>query len=487
MRLGPPSANRLALRSAESHFTYGLMNTERERPSAIFLAGCPVELVSLSNEGWHKRGSTNRPSHGTSATRELKGETATTPTLSFYSGDHLMTKMLKIAALLTLVLTFVVKAPAQTVTVGSPQTVLTASQRISLTNQYFPDGMMSAFLYNGTNYVFGSDGLIYGFTSTNLENLASNLSPIDITTNLSYGSSSNAFDYNYAGGGPVYYDTATGILLLLYHGENWYGGDGSPFYASLGLAYSTNLGATWNNLGEVISPQTARSGSWGNCNVDVGGGSLVPVTISGTLYLYAYYVDMASDCDTGNYNVAVARATESSLVAAAQAGTPFTSGAGTLFQKYYNGSFSQNGVTDLANPQNGGGAFTALIANNNELWPTVNWNSYLNDYVMAYSTDFTGISVAFSPDGVTWGTPTQVVGGGNAPPNAIYYPSLLNTGGGDPETLGQQFYLYYVDPFGDWSQSNLMRVQIAVSGSSSPPPAPPAPPAAPTNLHYTVH
>src|SRR5581483_9419508 len=305
-----------------------------------------------------------------------------------------------------------------------------------------------------------------GITSVDINNLLTNAVNIGITTNLSKGGT-GAFDQNYAGGGSVYYDASSGITLLIYHGEYWYNPpSGSPFYAGLGLAYSRDKGVTWTKLGQVISPQTTRSG---NCQVDTGPGTLVPVNVGGVLYFYIWYVDESTGCNTGNFNLAVARATASSVIAAAQAGTPFTFGPGSLFQKYSSGSFSQNGVNDLANPQNGGGSFDALLTGNTTWVPNVAFNSYLNEFVLTYASGWNGIGMRFSGDGIHWGSENLIVpnAGSHVPPNATFYPTSLNTNGGDPETLGQSFYVYYVEPFGDWSTSNLKRVSITIGAPSS--------------------
>ncbi len=364
---------------------------------------------------------------------------------------------------LLLSITSVVKA--QTVTVGSPQTMLTPSQRTGAGfSLYWPDGNMGAFSHGGTNYIFAPNGETQGMTLPDLNNFLNGFSVINTTTNIPKGSA-GAFDPNYAGGGAVYYDNATGILIGLYHGEYWYSppGNGSVFYSGHGLAYSTDLGVSWHKLGQIISPQTARAG---NCQVEVGTGTLLVVGS----YFYDYYTDEATGCNGGDFNITVARASIASVIAAAQAGTPFTSGAGTLFMKYTgNGTWSGNGVTDLANPAAGGGAFSDLLTGNNYLEPNVRYDSFINKYVMTYSNLFASLEIRFSDDGLAWGSPQTIVSGGGFPPNGLYYPTLLNTSGGDPETLGSAFYVYYVDPFGDWSQSNLKRVQVTLGGRPDPP------------------
>jgi hypothetical protein len=103
--------------------------------------------------------------------------------------------------------------------------------------------------------------------------------------------------------------------------------------------------------------------------------------------------------------------------------------------------------------------------------PKVAYDSSVQKNVMAYMMGWSGIGLWFSTDGIAWSDATQIVGGRGNPPNAIFYPTLANTYGGDPNNLGSQFYVSYVDPFDDWSQSNLKRVQITLSGSRPPRPA----------------
>jgi hypothetical protein len=285
---------------------------------------------------------------------------------------------------------------------------------------------------------------------------------IPTTTQIPLGGS-GSFDQNYAGVGTLYYDSADNIIIGMYHAEYWYPTGGS-FYASLGLAISRDLGVTWTKLGQVISPQTARTG---NCQVDVGSGTMVPHADG---FFYTYYVDEATGC-TG-FNISVARAKISDVISAAVNGAlP----AGNLWLKYYNGAFTEPGVIDRNNPAAGGGAFTTLFDTGGNAWfPSVAWDSAANKYVMAYLAGWTGVAVRLSSDGIAWGAPTQIVTGGTDPSggNAIFYPTLANTSGGDPNILGSQFYVYFVDPFIDWSQSELKRVKVTLTGVSAKPAAP---------------
>jgi hypothetical protein len=384
-----------------------------------------------------------------------------------------MATRLKVLIVLTLLLFPASSALwAQSITVSSVETVMTATQRSNAGIGGFPDGVMGMFLHNGKNYVFAANAFnagTQGITSVDLNSFATNLQMITTTTQIPLGGS-GAFDQNYAGVGTVYYDATDNIVIGMYHGEYWYGG--GPFYAGLGLAVSHDLGVTWTKLGQVISPQTARTG---NCQVDVGSGTMVPHPDG---YFYTYYADEATGC-TG-FNLAVARAKISDVIAAAVNGAlP----SGNLWLKYFNGAFTEPGVTDRNNPAAGGGAFTTLFNTSGNAWfPSVAFDSSLGQYVMAYLAGWTGVALRFSTDGITWSSATQVVNGGTDPSggNAIFYPTVVNTSGGDPNILGAQFHVYFVNPFIDWSQSNLKRVKITLTGVS-------AKPAAPTIVSATSH
>lgn len=360
---------------------------------------------------------------------------------------------------------------AQTVTVGAPQVVMTPSQRNSAGLSVWPDGNIGGFFQTPNYYLFAPNGAAdntQGLTTPNINALQSNLVLINTTTNLQKGAA-GAFDQNYAACGAVYKDSATGILLCSYHGEFWYAPpNNDPFYAGLGIAYSSDNGVTWHKLGQVISPQTTRTG---NCQVDTGVGTLVVKIIGGIQYFWDYYLDEASGCNGGNFNITIAQAKVSDVIAAAQAGIPLTSGPGTLFKKLCSGAFTCNGVNDLANPAAGGGAFDNLpgLTTNTYYTPAVAYNSFLNQYVLTYSNSFASIEMRISTDGVgkVFGPPTTVVSGGGVPPNGLFYPSPLNTNGGDPTILGNQFQIYWVDNFGNWSASNLVRSMITVGPSTA--------------------
>lgn len=359
---------------------------------------------------------------------------------------------------------------AQSFTVGPQQTVMTNSQAPSCC---YPDSNLGAQLIGGTYYLFGSGfnnaGVTnVGITTGNLDTLWGSATSNFVTSGIQ-GGGSGSFDQNYQGGGPFYYDSATGLMIMVYHGEYWYNPPSfTPFTSGLGLAVSSDLGRTWTRLGPIVLPNIQRATLPGcfNPNFDVGGGSMV---VRSDGYVYVYFVDtLNSDTPNCDFFAAVARAPLSSVIAAAQAGgRP----SGTLFQKYYMGSFSQPGVND-SNDADGGGLFSS-IASFLVYEPTVAFDSYLGQYVMAYDIPWTGSGLAFSPDGITWSNNQNVITGGTDPGggNAYLYNSMFNTpstGGGNPNTLGQSFYLYFTNPYpsSSWASANLKRVLISFGGAA---------------------
>jgi hypothetical protein len=353
-------------------------------------------------------------------------------------------------------------ARAQVATAGIPQTVMTPLDTSKFDILGWPDSNLTSFLFKGTYYVFASNaelGATQGLTTTDLNSLKTNHKIIH-GKGLPKGKK-GSFDHNYAGAGGVYYDVPSGILIQLYHGEYWYGGgsvEWLPFYSSLGIAFSKDQGKTWRKLGQVISGAAPRAK---RCQNDIGTGSLV---LKSDGYLYVYYTDLAAPCN--NASIGLARAKLSDIVSAAQTGA-FHGTSGSVFMKYYNGSFSQPGVINPSQPALGGGSFTPLFSQGSDGWPTmssVTYDSAIQQYVMTYIAGWengseTGVALRFSPDGINWSDATIFNFG-----NTAFYPSLLNTSGGDPNVLGSQFYIYYVNPFPGIATQHLMRVMITLSG-----------------------
>jgi hypothetical protein len=370
-------------------------------------------------------------------------------------------------------------AHSQTISVGTPQTVLTPGARPDGMLD-FPDSPLGVKKIGGLYYIFADSGYvpasghsgIQGMTSPDMNSLSTNYTIYTPTTNLSLGGA-NDFDRDYVGGGATIYDAVNNNIIILYHGEyHWV--EGQPhFTGGLGLAVSHDLGLTWTKLGVVLLPNY----NWSTCTgtadpagLDIGDGDL---NMRSDGYTYFYYNEKAGSCMSSAVYNGVARANTAALIAAAVAGVQ---PSGSLFQKYSGGSFSTPGVINTSNQALGGGASDNISPSLFMYDPVVRFDSFINKYIMTYIVPWTGLSIAFSTDGMTWTNPTTILTGGTTPSgtNAFVYGTPVNTDGGDPDVLGSSFWVYYENPYGDWSSTNLARVLVTITSGGVASPNPPS-------------
>ena len=296
-----------------------------------------------------------------------------------------------------------------------------------------------------------------------------------------------SFDRDYSGGGPVagFKHGGTPGILMVYHGE-WHPGgtcNSVPwFYGSLGMAVSTDAGASFSSLGEIIQPYPTRSqglGTMPSCqNVHVGYGTLVLADEQGNTlptgetsnpiqaYYYVFYTDSdptaASPCDQGAYCVAVARARRSDLIDAAVSGN--TAAFPSLFTKYYNGSFSEPGTGQ--DPENGvnSGHYTPLFGQVASQ-PTVIYDRAIGQFLMVYQSAGK-LAIQASPNLLQWSGIPLANGTIDDSPNVLGYATLVGEGK-NPHVGGLNPYLFYLSaapPFPDWGSMGTnyvsRRIQI---------------------------
>ena len=267
-----------------------------------------------------------------------------------------------------------------------------------------------------------------------LDNPLGSGDPKDVSVSPNRNSAVNPIypSYGYMGGGPVYQIPAgmpgAGNLLATYHGEL----PVDALYAALGLAASTDNGATWTDLGEIIRLNQAYS--VGLDGFEIGDGPLV--LSPDKKYFYLYFPDWIANGTlhltnlqgvNTTTNVSVARALVSDVLGAAFGSRPQHSIA---FQKFYEGSWILQPAI--------GGASTDLIPNSSyQGYLDIHFNSFLQRYVMIISNDTT-FGYAESTDGLNWTLPVLL---GTFGPIAAY-PTAVGLGD-DPHTLGQTFYVYF--------------------------------------------
>ena len=259
------------------------------------------------------------------------------------------------------------------------------------------------------------------------------------------GPGTTAFDADYAGAGSVFPAANGTDLLMIYHAENhlFSGTDypGVPFYASIGIARSTDGGLTWQREGQIISGHDPQQAS----QPATGAGALTPAAIEAGGYIYVLFreIDLQSD----KQGLAIARA-------------PIASdGAPGSWQKMYQGSFSTPGL---------GGDFTPLeliLDPSDEVdrrQPCVSFNSYLQTFVLTIVGNG-GIYIATSPDLLTWSSgqvvlPSPVPDGNVTPTTAPYnwYPTLVSLDQSSETVTDQTGYLYYAKGANDGTPHHTM-------------------------------
>jgi hypothetical protein len=180
-------------------------------------------------------------------------------------------------------------------------------------------------------------------------------------------------------------------------------------------------------------------------------------------YFYVYFVDSLSGVSppaAGSVGIGVARASVSDVVAAARAGNLGDS----LWQKYYNGSFSQPAL---------GGMSTAIapwgITHTQAVHSNYTGKYYLSLTFMAWSGGNTSVKLYESTDAVNW-EPSYVLADEAAasqrPDGGYQYCSMVDRDGAPNGEVGQYFYVYCMkDPLKDQSNFALYRWEVN-SGSS---------------------
>lgn len=260
---------------------------------------------------------------------------------------------------------------------------------------------------------------------------------------------SNSFDECGAWLNSIYKETAT-HWLGWYHAEHNCNYSAGVTYKSMAFVESTDAGKTWTKTkypkNQVLTPF--------NTQYNEGDGRVIAVGS----YFYMFYLD------TIDYKIHIARATISS------------EGRPGSWYKYYNGSFSQPGL---------GGNSSAVNPNLIEQFVTP--NTYLNNYLSLFISGKWGFTLNYAPtsDMFNWtanpstlfppvstSTDTRVDDWSTSRPTtdlSLYgYPSLIDVSGSS-DSLGQNFYLYYmkVFPGGNMSQRYLMRRLLTVNSTTS--------------------
>ncbi len=254
-----------------------------------------------------------------------------------------------------------------------------------------------------------------------------------------------AADVYYQAGGPVYVDPASGLWLQIIHYEmkvhpaEYYG---PQYYATLGIAKSSNQGATWTDCGEIITAHhtiaemealwtTFGKSDGSYYNAEIGWG---PYVIVGP-YMYVYYIYVDGEIqDSGGLTyqegMGVARALVADIVSAAASTTV------PIFHKYNAGTWTELGIHGFG---------TKVLSH----YATMAWNIPRSRYIAMRIADFTSSGNAEygyweSTDGVNWTGPEIVLHDGDSGtlPPMYWYWTIIDPDSGVPYvTTDDTFYL----------------------------------------------
>jgi hypothetical protein len=222
----------------------------------------------------------------------------------------------------------------------------------------------------------------------------------------------------------------------------------------IGLAWSNDGGNNWSYLGRIISPYQDPN------KLNIQG---VPYLIKDG-YFYIYFVDSLTGQSgdvPGSMGIAVARASVSSVIAAAQSGSVGTN----LWQKYHNGSFSTPGL---------GGQPSAIgpwgIVHTQAAYSSYTGKYYLLLSSMTWGGGNTYVKLFESTDAISWTLATTIAqeGATTQRPNGGYqYCSIADINGVTNAEVGQKFYVYCMkDPLVDHTNFGLYRWEINLGATA---------------------
>lgn len=348
--------------------------------------------------------------------------------------------------------------PCSAVSAGPAEVVVDNATRLGLELRGWPDTAFGVLPEGGGNYRFlsvsalvGSGPLPQSATTTRgtLDNpVAAGRS--GVTQGKVTGVPTEP-KYGYAGGGPVFRDPGSGLVLQMLHLERSLEFD-HRFYADLHLGLHDPATGDTKRLGEIIAPDMDFGTAFQHkLTADIGTSSFV--LRDG--YLYAYFPDYSFQ--DNQYRVtplSVARAPLAEVIDAARRGTV------SEWKKFHQGQWNS--------PGRNGPSTTVRELGNGPWHPNVVRTSR-GGTIMVAGTDPREFVLASSPDGMTgWSGPTTLF---RDPDRFNAYPTIAGTGA-DPSVVDTEFLLYYLQwqsQNADWNNAVVMRRKITcVAGRTLP-------------------
>jgi hypothetical protein len=308
------------------------------------------------------------------------------------------------------------------------------------------------FFWPDSNIAFVPDGDQYRFFAPNGPRTTITLGTFDdpgaklLNAKLAIEGIDNV-EFPFASGGSIYRDPQSGMLLMFYHAERHFGGDGHIFHSAIGLAVSNNDGKSFQDLG-IILESNAKPDVNARCCVDMRGASYM--IKDGQFYLY-----FSDRLENGtDINLTLATAPVAEVVEAAH------NGKTSLWSKYYHGS-QEAGISGRSSPLESGNPFI--------VWHSVSYNTYVKKYIMAIAYHpeedlyASGLYLISSEDGIKWSPRVPLIVNCDC---ELVYPTIISPDG-DPYNTGSQFYIFYTTTPRDirrYEDTSLQRMTITLTG-----------------------
>ncbi|WHT16052.1 hypothetical protein N8J89_23270 [Crossiella sp. CA-258035] len=343
--------------------------------------------------------------------------------------------------------------PCSAVSVGPAQVVVDNTTRLNLGLKGWPDTAFGVLPEGNGQYRFLSTSALVG-SGTMPQSIATTKGTLDnpVAGGVRHAAVRNIPPgYQYAGGGPVFRDPASGLVLQMVHLERTLDGPNHQFYAELHLGLHDLATGETRLLGEIISPDMDFATAYRHkLTADIGTSSFV--LRDG--YLHAYFPDYSYDDGKWvNTPLSVARAPLAEVVAAAK------QGKASEWRKYHGGAWNSPGRN---------GPSTAVREQGVGAWHPSVVKTTRGGTIMVAGNSITEFVLATSPDGLTgWSGPTTLF---RDPERGNAYPTIVGTGS-DPSIVDNEFYLYYLQwaKPGDWANAVAMRRHVTcVAGRALP-------------------
>lgn len=254
--------------------------------------------------------------------------------------------------------------------------------------------------------------------------------------------------YQYAGGGPLYRDPSSGLVLQMLHLEQYVT---NGFYTSLHLGRFDPIAGRTTYIGKILTPDVDY-GAVAARQVAADLGTPAFTVVDGYLHIHFpdYYIDA-----WGNYAstaLSVARAPLSEVLAAASAGRV------TPWHKYRDGAWDSPAID---------GPSTDIRPGQRGAWHPNVVRSAAGGSVLVQGVSPREFVLSVSPDGITsWSAAVPLF---RDPDRFNAYPTVVGTGA-DPSVVGDEFYVYYLQwetGTQDWNHARMMRRLVTCTAGRS--------------------